>query len=171
MPETIIRDEREGDAGAIRAVTSAAFAGMNYSAQTEGAIVDALRAAGALAVSLVAVEDGEIVGHVAFSPITVDGAPAPGWFGVGPLSVRPDRQRSGVGTALMRAGLARLGDAGAKGCVLVGDPAYYRRFGFRASSSLDYPDLPAEYFQVLALASETPLGIVAFHPAFAARDD
>lgn len=171
MPETIIRDEREGDAGAIRAVTLAAFAGMPYSEQTEAAIVDALRAAGALAVSLVAVEDGEIAGHVAFSPIAIDGAPAPGWFGAGPLSVRSDRQRRGIGTALMRAGLARLGDAGAKGCVLVGDPAYYRRFGFRASSSLRYPDLPAEYFQVLALTPETPSGTVAFHPAFAARDD
>lgn len=171
MSELLVREEREGDAGIIRAVTRAAFAGMPYSEQTESAIVDALRAAGALAVSLVAAEEGEVIGHVAFSPITIDGAPAPGWFGVGPLSVRPDRQRSGIGSALMRAGLARLADAGAKGCVLVGDPAYYRRFGFRASSSLGYPDLPAEYFQVLALASETPSGIVAFHPAFAARDD
>ena len=171
MSELLIRDERDGDAGAIRAVTRAAFEGMPYSEQTEAAIVDALRAAGALAVSLVAVEDGGIVGHVAFSPIAIDGAPAPGWFGVGPLSVSPDRQRHGVGTVLMRAGLARLADAGAKGCVLVGDPAYYRRFGFIASSSLGYPDLPAEYFQVLELASETPSGTVAFHPAFAARDD
>lgn len=171
MSELLIRDERDGDAGAIRAVTRAAFEGMPYSEQTEAAIVDALRAAGALAVSLVAVEDGGIVGHVAFSPIAIDGAPAPGWFGAGPLSVRPGRQRAGIGTALMRAGLARLADAGAKGCVLVGDPAYYRRFGFTASSSLRYPDLPAEYFQVLELASETPSGTVAFHPAFAARDD
>jgi len=171
MLETTIRDEREGDAGAIRAVTRAAFADMPHSEQTESAIVNALRAAGALTVSLVAVEDGEIVGHVAFSPIAIDGAPAAGWFGVGPLSVRPDRQRRGIGAGLMRAGLARLGDAGAKGCVLVGDPAYYRRFGFRASSSLSYPDLPADYFQVLALASQTPSGIAAFHPAFAARDD
>lgn len=171
MPETIIRDEREEDAGAIRAVTLAAFAGMPYSQQTEAAIVEALRAADALAVSLVAVEGGEIVGHVAFSPVTVEAEAAPGWFGVGPLSVRPDRQRRGVGTALMRAGLARLADAGAKGCVLVGDPGYYRRFGFKASSSLRYPDLPAEYFQVLALAPQAPSGTVAFHPAFAARDD
>lgn len=171
MSELLIRDERDGDAGAIRAVTLAAFEGMPHSEQTEAAIVDALRAAGALAVSLVAVEDGGIVGHVAFSPIAIDGAPAPGWFGAGPLSVRPDRQRHGIGTALMRAGLARLADAGAKGCVLAGDPAYYRRFGFTASSSLGYPDLPAEYFQVLELASETPSGTVAFHPAFAARDD
>lgn len=171
MPETIIRDERDGDAGQIRAVTLAAFAGMPHSEQTEAAIVDALRAAGALAVSLVAVEGRAIVGHAAFSPVTIDGAAAPGWFGVGPLSVRPDRQKCGMGAALMRAGLARLADTGAKGCVLVGDPGYYRRFGFRVSDSLAYPDLPAEYFQVLALAGDTPSGTVAFHPAFAARDD
>lgn len=167
----IIRDEREEDAGTIRAVTLAAFADMPYSEQTEAAIVEALRAAGALAVSLVAVEGGEIVGHVAFSPVTINGAAAPGWFGVGPLSVRPDRQKSGFGTALMRAGLARLAEGGAKGCVLVGDPGYYRRFGFRASDTLAYPDLPAEYFQVLELATAAPSGTVAFHPAFAACDD
>jgi putative acetyltransferase len=171
MTDATIRDEREEDAGAIRAVTLAAFAGMPYSEQTEAAIVEALRASGALAVSLVAVEDGEVVGHVAFSPVTIDGAAAPGWFGAGPLSVRPDRQKGGIGTALMRAGLARLTETGAKGCVLVGDPGYYRRFGFVASDRLVYPDLPAEYFQILALTSQTPSGTVAFHPAFAARDD
>lgn len=171
MTAATIRDEREDDAGAIRAVTLAAFEGMPYSQQTEAAIVEALRAADALSLSLVAVEDGEIVGHVAFSPVAIGGATAPGWFGVGPLSVRPDRQRSGIGTALMRAGLARLADARAKGCVLVGDPRYYRRFGFEASSALRYTDLPAEYFQVLELAARAPAGTVAFHPAFAARDD
>lgn len=171
MPETVIRDEREGDAAAIRAVTLAAFAGMPYSQQTEAAIVEALRAANALAVSLVAVEGGEVAGHVAFSPIAIDGADAPGWFGVGPLSVRPGRQRAGIGSALMRAGIERVKAPGGKGCVLVGDPAYYRRFGFEASTSLSCPGLPAEYFQVLVLASEMPSGAVAFHPAFAARDD
>ena len=149
----------------------AAFAAMPYSQQTEAAIVEALRAAGALAVSLVAVEEDEVVGHVAFSPILIDGAPAPGWFGVGPLSARPDRQRSGVGSALMHAGLERIKALGARGCVVVGDPAYYRRFGFAASTSLTYPDLPAEYFQALRFALGPRSGTVAFHPAFAARDE
>lgn len=171
MSGIVIRDEQEGDAAAIRAVTLAAFQNMPYSQQTEAAIVDALRAAGALAVSLVAVEGDEVTGHVAFSPIAIDGAPASGWFGVGPLSVRPDRQRKGIGTALMRAGLERLEKSGGKGCALVGDPAYYRRFGFRTTPSLTYPEVPAEYFQVLELASDAPSGTVAFHPAFEARDD
>lgn len=166
-----IRDETAEDAATIRALTTAAFATMAYSSGTEAAIVDALRSARALAVSLVAVEAGEIVGHVAFSPIDIDDAPAPGWFGAGPLSVEPGRQRRGIGSALMLAGIERLKAAGAKGCVLVGDPAYYRRFGFAPSTSLVYPDLPAEYLQVLPLSADAPSGTVAFHPAFAARDD
>lgn len=170
MAAVTIRDERPDDAGAIRAITVAAFEGMPYSEQTEAAIVAALRAAGALTLSLVAVEGEDIVGHVAFSPVSINEAAAPGWFGVGPVSVRPDRQKAGIGSALMQAGLARLKAANAKGCVLVGDPAYYRRFGFRESSALRYPDLPAEYFQVLDLVGEAPSGIVAFHPGFAARD-
>lgn len=171
MPEILIRDEGPGDAAAIRAVTLAAFEGKPYSQQTEAAIVDALRAAGALSVSLVAVDGGEIVGHVAFSPVAIDGAPAAGWYGVGPVSVRPDRQKEGIGSALMRAGLDRLKAAGARGSVLAGDPAYYRRFGFEPARTLSYPDVPAEYFQVLEFASPAPSGAVAFHPAFGARDD
>lgn len=124
MPAFVIRDEEERDAAAIRAVTLAAFATMPYSQQTEAAIVDALRAAGALAVSLVAVDGEEVVGHVAFSPVTIDGVAAPGWYGVGPLSVRPGRQGSGIGSALMREGIARLRELGGKGGVVVGDPAY-----------------------------------------------
>jgi len=167
----LIRDERPGDAAAIRAITLAAFENKPYSQQTEAAIVDALRAANALVVSLVAVDGREIVGHVAFSPIDIDGSPAAGWFGVGPVSVRPDRQRSGIGSALMRAGLDRLQDLGAKGCVLEGDPAFYRRFGFEIARSLTFPDGPAAYFQVLELVSPAPTGIVAFHPAFAATEE
>lgn len=173
MAEMVVRDEQPGDAAAIRAITLAAFEAMPYSQQTEAAIVDALRAADALCLSLVAVEGGEVVGHVAFSPISIDGVAAAGWFGVGPLSVRPDRQKRGIGTALMHAGLDRLRAADADGCVLVGDPAYYPRFGFEMARSLTYPGIPAEYFQVLNLtsAAPAPTGVVAFHPAFAARDD
>jgi putative acetyltransferase len=171
IPQLVIRDDRPGDAPAIRAITLAAFEGKPYSDQTEAAIVDALRAAGAMAVSLVAEDRGEIVGHVAFSAISIDGSPVPGWFGVGPVSVRPDRQGNGIGSALMRAGIDRLKAAGAKGCVLEGDPAYYRRFGFERARTLSYPEGAAEYFQVLELTSAEPSGVVTFHPAFAARDD
>jgi putative acetyltransferase len=171
MPAFTIRDEQEGGAAAIRAVTLAAFATMPYSQQTEAAIVDALRAAGALAVSLVAVEDGDVVGHVAFSSVTIDGAPAPGWYGVGPLSVRPDRQRSGIGSALMREGVARLRALGAKGCVVVGDPNYYERFGFRENPAVTVPGVSPGHVRVLELGAERTRGVVAFHPGFEARDD
>jgi putative acetyltransferase len=171
MPAFTIRDEQEGGAAAIRAVTLAAFATMPYSQQTEAAIVDALREAGALAVSLVAVEGDEVMGHVAFSPVSVNGAAAPGWYGIGPLSVRPDRQRSGIGSALMREGIARLRALGAKGCMVVGDPAYYERFGFRARPAPTVPGVPPRHVRFLDLEAEWPEGVVAFHPGFAARDD
>lgn len=171
MPAFVIRDEQERDAAAIRAITLAAFADMPYSQQTEAAIVEALRAAGALTVSLVAVEGDDVVGHVAFSPVSVDGAAAPGWYGAGPLSVRPDRQRSGIGSALMRAGIARLRALDGKGCVVVGDPAYYERFGFRTNPEATVPGVPPEHVRFLELGPDRPAGVVAFHPGFAARDD
>lgn len=163
-----IRDERPEDADAIRAVTEVAFADMPYASGTEAEIVERLRADDALALSLVAEDDGQIVGHIAFSPVTVDGADA-GWFGVGPVSVRPDRQKAGIGSALMRQGLAMLKARGAQGCALVGDPAYYARFGFVPGGGLTMTDLPPEYrkyFQTLALAEPSAAGNVAFHPAF-----
>ncbi len=160
-----IREERPGDIAAIRRITAEAFRGMPYSSQTEAAIVDALRDAGALAVSLVAVEDGDVVGHVAFSPVRIGGADA-GWFGLGPVSVRPDRQTRGIGTALIETGLARLKRDGAPGCVLVGAPGYYGRFGFENDPDLRYADAPAEYLLRLALGGSAPSGEVGFHPAF-----
>lgn len=162
-----IRDERPEDAAAIAALTAAAFAGHPYSRGTEPAIVAALRAAGALSVSLVAEEAGEIVGHVGFSPVGIPGA-GPGWFGIGPLSVRPDHQRAGIGSALMAAGLARVRDAGAAGCVLVGDLAYYSRFGFARRAGLTYSDVPDVFVLGLAFRGEMPGGEIAFHPGFMA---
>lgn len=162
-----LRDETAGDIEAIRQLTKAAFAPMPYSSQTEAEIIDALRAADALTVSLVAVEDGEIVGHIAFSPVTIDGSDT-GWYGLGPVSVRPDRQRAGIGSALIREGLDRLKKAGAKGCVLLGDPGYYRRFGFENHAELRYPGPPPEYFMGLSFDGRVPSGEVAYHEGFGA---
>jgi putative acetyltransferase len=163
-----IRDETPDDAAAIGAMTAAAFEGMRHSRGTEPAIVAALRAAGALSVSLVAVEAGEILGHVAFSAVEIPGA-GPGWYGVGPLSVRPDRQRAGIGTALMEAGLSRIRAAGAVGCVLVGDLGYYSRFGFARRGGLTYSDVPDVYVLGLAFHGAMPGGEIAFHPGFLAE--
>jgi putative acetyltransferase len=167
----IVRDERESDFAEIRAITVAAFAGEPHSRQTEAAIIEALRGAGALTVSLVAVEDDQIVGHIALSPVSINGNAELGWYGGGPLAVRPDRQRCGIGSSLVRAGLARLVELGAQGCVLVGDPVYYGRFGFRSDASLVLANVPPEFFQVLTLGEWTPSGTVAFHPAFAVEGD
>ncbi|MGO4286439.1 GNAT family N-acetyltransferase [Bosea sp. TAB14] len=160
-----IRPEQPADAAAIRALTTEAFAAAPHSSGTEAAIIDSLRAAGALTLSLVAVEGDEIVGHVAFSPVTIDGAER-GWFGLGPVSVRPGRQRGGVGSGLIREGLQRLREIGAGGCVLLGDPGYYGRFGFAADPALVLEGVPPEYFMRLAFGAGVPAGTVRYHAAF-----
>jgi len=162
----MIRKEQEGDHSAIAKVTAQAFAGLEHSDQTEPEIIARLRTAGALTISLVAVEGDTVVGHVAFSPITIDGADK-GWFGLGPVSVRPDHQQLGIGSALIRMGLAQLCSQGAAGCVVLGDPAYYCRFGFERDDGLRYYGAPSEYFMRLNFAAEVPTGRVDYAPAFA----
>lgn len=162
-----IRAERPEEVDEIRSLTTAAFRDMLYSSQTEAAIVDALRDAGALTISLVAVQDGGVVGHVAFSAVTIsDGSN--GWYGLGPVSVRPDQQRKGIGQALIHKGLELLQHIGAQGCVVLGDPGYYSRFGFRSDPRLRYADVPPEYFQCLGFTEDLPRGEVSYHPGFGA---
>ncbi|MBK4214565.1 N-acetyltransferase [Paracoccus caeni] len=160
-----IRLEDTADIDAIRQITEAAFEGAPYSAGTEGRIIDALRAADALTVSLVAEDGGEVIGHVAFSPVTIEGAGC-GWYGLGPVAVRPDRHRGGIGQLLIRQGLSRLAILGAKGCVVLGDPGYYGRFGFSHDPGLRYEGAPPEYFTRLVIAGPAPTGAVAFHDGF-----
>jgi putative acetyltransferase len=160
-----IRQERPEDVATIRALTEAAFKGMPFSDQTEAKVIDALRAAGALTLSLVATEGGEIISHVAFSPVRINGE-AGDWYCLGPVSVWPDHQRTGIGQALIREGLQRLQSMGGGGCVLLGDPAYYRRFGFESDPDLYDVDAPPGAFQRLTLNGARPSGEVTFHPAF-----
>lgn len=160
-----IRWERLEDAATIHALTTTAFRGMPYSDGAEARVIDALRAAGALTLSLVAIRDGGIVGHVAFSPVTINGE-AGDWYGLGPVSVWPERQRSGIGQALIREGLRRLRSMGAGGCVLLGDPTYYARFGFQNDPDLRHDGAPAWAFQCLTLNGPSPRGEVRFHPGF-----
>lgn len=160
-----IRPERPQDATTIHALTDAAFKGMPFSDGSEPRVIDALRAAGALTLSLVATEGEEIVGHVAFSPVTINGESGD-WYGLGPVSVWPDRQRQGVGQALIREGLRRLRSLGAGGCVLLGNPAYYARFGFENVPDLRHAGAPTWAFQGLTLNGPRPKGEVTFHPGF-----
>ena len=152
-----IRPETPEDATAIADVTTAAFEPMAYSDGSEVAIIRALRDAGDLTWSLVAEDAGEIVGHVAFSPVTIGGSDDV-WFGLGPVSVAPDRQRRGVGRKLIETGLAELRRAGASGCVLVGDPGYYGQFGFIGDGPLTYLDVDKKFVQYLVLNGADPEG-------------
>ena len=163
-----IRPETAADIEAIAAVTKAAFATMAISEHTEQYIVEALRAADALTVSLVAEREGQVVGHIAFSPVTIsDGTP--GWYGLGPVSVLPECQRQGIGSALIRVGLERLKGLEARGCCLVGHPDYYPRFGFEHPPDLAVEGVPPEAFFVLPLDGPVPHGTVGFHEAFRAN--
>lgn len=160
-----IRHEQPEDIALIHVLTREAFKSMPHAAGTEQDIVDTLRAERALAVSLVAEMDDVVVGHVAFSPVTVDGMPSR-WLALGPLSVKPRCQRQGVGSGLVRAGLACLTETNAVGCVLVGDPGYYSRFGFGRDERLVLADMPPAYSLALRLRPSNDAGVVRFHPAF-----
>lgn len=166
-PKIVIRDETHDDIRAITEVTVAAFKTLAISNHTEQFIIEALRAAQALAVSLVAEMDGRVVGHIAFSPVTIaDGTP--NWYGLGPVSVLPEHQRQGIGKALIQKGLSRLKEMHAQGCCLVGHPDYYRRLGFKNMSGFVYEGVPPEFFFALSFDGHTPQGAVAFHEGFKA---
>ena len=166
-PKIIIRSERDADADAIAEVTAAAFETLEISNQTEQFIIEALRAAGALKLSLVAELDGRVIGHIAFSPVAISDGTA-NWYGLGPVSVPPELQRQGVGKALIREGLSRLKDMGAGGCCLVGHPEYYVKFGFLKLPGLVLKGVPPEVFSALSFNGHLPQGSVAFHEAFKA---
>lgn len=165
LPNVVIRPERPSDIDAIAEVTREAFLTHPHSNHAEQFIIDALRKAKALAVSLVAEVEMEIVGHAAFTRVTIsDGSED--WYTLGPLSVKRAFQRNGIGQALVRNGLAALSELGARGCVLVGEPEYYGRFGFRNRAELVFAGLPQEYFLALPFGEELPVGEVTCHEAF-----
>ena len=160
-----IRPERPTDDDAIHHLTTVAFDPMPFSDGTEAPIIRALRSSGDLTLSLVVEEDGEVVGHVAFSPVTVDGADV-GWYGLGPISVRPDRQRQGIGRALVADGLERLRALGATGCALIGNPDVYAPMGFSSDGRLTHRGLDPAIVQVVVFAGPVPQGELRFAPAF-----
>ncbi|AOF91163.1 N-acetyltransferase [Sinorhizobium sp. RAC02] len=161
----IVRPEQPTDIDAIRTLTETAFRTAAHADGTEHVIIDRLRAAGVLTLSLVAEVDGVIVGHVAFSPVTVSDGSSD-WYGLGPISVDPGRQGSGIGSRLVREGLDRLKALGAAGCVLLGDPAYYGRFGFERDPKLTLDGVPPEYFMRVAFSPVYGGGTVSYHPGF-----
>lgn len=158
-----IRLEGPEDCDAIARLTKAAFDPMTFSEGNEAECISKLRKDGDLTLSLVAVEGPEIVGHIAFSPVFLDEA-FKGWYGLGPVSVWPQIQRRGIGGKLIEQGLAELESKSALGCVLIGDPRYYRRFGFVSDGSLSYRDLPNEIVQWLTFGAARPTGSLKFSP-------
>ena len=167
-----IRPERPGDQAAIRALIGAAFEGRPFSDGDEGPLVDRLREDGDLRLSLVATSaDGAIIGHIAFSPCRIEPAgtpPDPGaWVQLAPVSVIPQHQKRGIGSLLIGTGLDHLAYRGTDGVALVGDPAYYRRFGFTREHGLSLDPAVGPYLQVRRLSDgPNPSGALSLAPAF-----
>lgn len=163
IPE--IRLEIEDDVAMIRAITELAFRGRPYAGGDEQDVIDRLRAVGALTLSMVAIVDGALVGQITFSPATIDDGSLP-WFALGPVSVTPSHQGKGIGASLIEHGLAKIGELGALGCILTGNPDYYRRFGFELSPENVPSNESAEFFMLKLLHGKKPDGQFAFHKAF-----
>ncbi len=156
-----VRPERPDDVDQVRVVLTAAFP-----TDAEARLVDALRSAGRLTDSLVAEDGGRVVGHIAFSPVTVAGAG--GGVGLAPVAVLPEYQRKGVGSRLVREGLRRAKEAGAAFAVVLGEPTYYSRFGYEPASRWGLSDEygGGEAFQVVVWAGTPPPGVVKYAPEF-----
>lgn len=161
-----IRPETPDDAEVVQALIQAAFAHHRHSNQTEHLLVETLREADALSLALVAEEDGEVAGHIAFSPITIGGK-ACGGFILAPLSVSPAHQGHGIGRRLVAAGLTGLSALGANGCIVVGDPVWYLPCGFKPAPGLLLEGVPPENLMALSFGAPLPQGHVDLHPAFA----
>jgi putative acetyltransferase len=154
-----LREERPGDGAAIRNLTMLAFGG-----RVEAEIIDALRTACPGLVSLVAVENGRIVGHILFSPVIIEGKNGTiSGMGLGPMAVLPDHQRQGIGTDLVRHGLARLRTWGQPFVVVLGHPGYYPRFGFVPASRYGLASqregVPDEAFMVVVFDEQIMKGV------------
>ena len=168
MHDVELRPETPADGAAIAVLVEAAFGG-----PAEARLVGALRMAGALTLSLIAVRDGEIVGHVALSPVAVAEQDGGGrWLGLAPLAVAPARQRQGIGRSLARRSLEFAQARGAAAVFVLGRSGYYARLGFEAAAPLGwrctYP-APEPAFRVRRLGDPSrlpPHGIVRYHPAF-----
>ena len=163
----ILREETTADIDAITEVTIAAFKNLSVSNQTEQFIIKALRSADALNISLVAEIDERVAGHIAFSPVVIsDGTKD--WYGLGPISVLPEYQKQGIGKSLINEGLSLLKKMGGQGCALVGDPNYYKRFGFKNFPELVHEGIPQEVFLALPFNEKVPQGTIEFHESFLA---
>jgi putative acetyltransferase len=162
-----VRPEATTDIGAIRDVNNAAF-----ETSVEADIVDALRPDSKPLISLVAEEQGRVVGHILFSKVTLVNGPDILLMGLGPMAVIPEYQRQGIGSVMVSHGLKQCGEIGARGVVVLGHPAFYPRFGFLPASQFglrsEY-DVPDDVFMAIELepgALKDVVGTVAYADAF-----
>lgn len=163
--QLVIRPECEGDIDTIESIIIEAFIEHPHSDNTEHHLVARLRETNALTISLVAEINNVVVGHIAFSKVNINNEFI-GWYGLAPVSVKPDYQHQGVGSHLILSGINAMRDIGAKGCVLLGEPEYYNRFGFKTCNDIEFKGVPPEYFQSLLLMGDMPSGNIEYHHAF-----
>ena len=158
-----IRQEKPSEAAAREALLDAAYGPVRFTKPSQR-----LRAGRAPApgLSFVATEDGRVIGSIRLWEVTA-GSDRTALL-LGPLAVHPDCRKRGIGGALMRHALRVAGKRGHAAVLLVGEPAYYGRFGFAATPALVYPGVPPQYFQALLLNGTMPSGTVAYHAAFEA---
>nr|WP_199246790.1 N-acetyltransferase [Vibrio mimicus] len=163
----LIRTEAPADILAVDELLKTVFA-----TEAEANLVMALRENGRRTLSLVASDDeGEIIGHVMFSPVTVDGEDL-NWQGLAPLAVKEEYRRQGIGAELVKEGLSSLGELGYPACVVLGDPAYYSRFGFEDAAQYQLHcawEVPQGAFRVVALWErelDGRRGLVEYSPEF-----
>lgn len=167
MVEANVREQRRSDRDAVRALNESAFG-----QPAEANLVEALHREGAAVVALVAVVEGEVVGHILFSPVEVEPSSEKRLVGLAPMAVAPRVQRQGVGGLLVREGLERCCALGFDGVVVLGHPQYYPRFGFVPAQQFglrcEY-DVPPEVFMALELPGRSldgVSGLVRYHPTF-----
>ncbi|WP_204478324.1 GNAT family N-acetyltransferase [Aeromonas veronii] len=162
----MLRTERPGDMLPVYELLSAAFGRSD-----EAELVNRLRECGAAVVTMVEEEEYEFMGHLMLSPITINGMEGP-WLGLAPVAVHPDWQGQGIGSDLIREGLDTALEMDWKGVVVLGDPAYYSRFGFRPASEFGLHciyEVPADCFMAMELQERGFVGVqgeVLYHPLF-----
>jgi len=165
---TQIRPENSSDVPAIRSVNTAAFP-----SPAEADLVDKLRSDGAHVLSLVALDGERVIGHILFSPVVIETESGTiDAIGLGPMSVLPESQRSGIGSQLVKTGLSQCAAMSHSAMVVLGHPDYYPRFGFiradRRNISCEFPS-PPEAFMVMELqdgALDGVSGLAKYHRAF-----
>jgi putative acetyltransferase len=163
----LIRDEKRDDQDGVRAVNASAF-----ETSSEASLVDSLRERAQPIVSLVAESDGDVVGHIMFSPVSLSDHPELMIMGLAPMAVKPACQHKGIGSALVRAGIARCTELGFGAIVVLGHPEFYPRFGFLPASRFGIEseyDVPDDVFMAMEIQPDylrDATGTIKYHDAF-----